>query len=196
MKNDMRYASTFFEEQSASKIAIRLALLKLMENKNINKITVTEVAKEANINRKTFYHYFLDIEDAYEYILNGVSETYSEMFVESLCKKGNLDDFFEFKKENTQSQYIFFKKLLLSKSKNSLYEQIFREIDNRIQKKIIKKMQLTHEQLSTIKMIQYSVMLTFGDWILSNEKEISIDELTHFFKKIASLLLIQLSLIE
>lgn len=43
-----------------TKLVIRETLLKLMEEKDINKITVTEICNIADINRATFYKYYLD----------------------------------------------------------------------------------------------------------------------------------------
>ena len=42
---------------------LRLALLDLLKKKRVQDITVLELCKVANINRTTFYKYYLDIED-------------------------------------------------------------------------------------------------------------------------------------
>lgn len=42
---------------------IRSTLLELLQDKNINQVTVSEVCKIADINRATFYRYYLDIYD-------------------------------------------------------------------------------------------------------------------------------------
>jgi AcrR family transcriptional regulator len=49
-----------------TKSNISFALLKLIEKKSANKITVSELAKEANIERKTFYLHYSCIEDVYQ----------------------------------------------------------------------------------------------------------------------------------
>ena len=46
--------------------AIRNALVQLMENKELRKITVQEVSDLADINRATFYKHYLDVYDLYE----------------------------------------------------------------------------------------------------------------------------------
>ncbi|MER2172017.1 MAG: TetR/AcrR family transcriptional regulator, partial [Psychrobacillus psychrodurans] len=43
-----------------SKKVIIDAFLLLLQEKNLNKITVTEICKEADINRGTFYSYYND----------------------------------------------------------------------------------------------------------------------------------------
>lgn len=45
---------------------IKDSMLKLMEKKEISKITVTELCNLADINRATFYKYYVDIYDLIE----------------------------------------------------------------------------------------------------------------------------------
>ena len=53
-----------------TKHAIFKAFVELLNEKDINQITITDVAKRANINRKTFYNYYSDINDVMEEIEN------------------------------------------------------------------------------------------------------------------------------
>ncbi len=46
--------------------ALKNALIVLMEQKELRKITVSDITKEANINRGTFYLHYLDIYDMVE----------------------------------------------------------------------------------------------------------------------------------
>ena len=49
-----------------TKMIIRETFINLLEKKSINKITVSEICKEADINRATFYRYYLDVYDLYD----------------------------------------------------------------------------------------------------------------------------------
>ncbi|MBG9489700.1 MULTISPECIES: TetR/AcrR family transcriptional regulator [Bacillus] len=51
-----------------TKSAIKHAFLKLLQKKEINKITVSELSKEADIGRGTFYLHYKDVFDLYEQI--------------------------------------------------------------------------------------------------------------------------------
>ena len=51
-----------------TKQIIRQTLLELMQKKDINKITVTEICNLADVNRATFYKYYLDVYDLLEKI--------------------------------------------------------------------------------------------------------------------------------
>lgn len=53
-----------------TKHAIFKAFVELLNEKDINQITITDVAKRANINRKTFYNYYSDINDVMKEIEN------------------------------------------------------------------------------------------------------------------------------
>lgn len=53
-----------------TKHAIYKTFVELLNEKDINQITITDVAKRANINRKTFYNYYSDINDVMEEIEN------------------------------------------------------------------------------------------------------------------------------
>lgn len=46
-----------------TKKALSLALKEMMEKKDLNKITISEITRLSNYNRKTFYYHFEDIDD-------------------------------------------------------------------------------------------------------------------------------------
>lgn len=58
-----------------TKIFIKEAFIQLMEKRDISKITVTELCKIADINRATFYKYYLDI---YDLLYQIETELYNE----------------------------------------------------------------------------------------------------------------------
>ncbi|MGB4439757.1 MAG: TetR/AcrR family transcriptional regulator [Sedimentibacter sp.] len=70
-----------------TKAAIREAFFSMIKEKNVPKITVTEIAKRANINRKTFYLHY----DSTEAIIN---EFYQDLISEFLLIL-EKNDFFD-----------------------------------------------------------------------------------------------------
>ena len=50
-----------------TKRAIAASLKRLLEQKPLNKITVTDIAKDCNISRHTFYYHFRDVYDLMEW---------------------------------------------------------------------------------------------------------------------------------
>ena len=52
-----------------TKKALAASLKKQMEKKSLSKITVSEIAADCNVNRKTFYYHFKDIYDLLQWML-------------------------------------------------------------------------------------------------------------------------------
>lgn len=79
-----------------TKKAIRTALFKLMESKEISSITISELTALANVNRRTFYTHYSNITDI-------LDETESEIVeaLQQLIDKFNTDNLME-------STYIIF----------------------------------------------------------------------------------------
>lgn len=66
---------------------IKQALFDLMENKPLEKITVTEICSLADINRGTFYKYYLDVKDLFSQLEN---EYYNELVTILDNEKNNI----------------------------------------------------------------------------------------------------------
>ena len=85
------------------------ALTKLMSEKKINQITVTELTDLADVNRSTFYLYYKDIFDMLEQIENELFQDFTKAFEEfskDIVTYDNMTSFFtfvfEFAKENAE----------------------------------------------------------------------------------------------
>ena len=62
-----------------TKKALRDALLTLLESKSINEITVTELTTLADVNRATFYFYYIDLLDMLQQVQNEVYECFRQI---------------------------------------------------------------------------------------------------------------------
>ena len=60
---------------SRSRFLIKQAFGELLHEKELSKITVTDIVERANISRGTFYAHYLDVYDLYTAIQNNVLET-------------------------------------------------------------------------------------------------------------------------
>lgn len=65
-----------------TKTAIRSAFLKLLQKKDLNEITISEIASEAIIDRKTFYSHYNGIYDLVDEIENEIVFTVGEMVLD------------------------------------------------------------------------------------------------------------------
>ena len=70
----MNYTNGKIAEQSRNKIA--RGLLQVMEQYDFKDITVTQIAQEAGLSRKTFYRLFSDKDEVLEAILNRLSQEF------------------------------------------------------------------------------------------------------------------------
>ena len=68
--------------------AIMFCLLKLLEEKSIDKITVKDICEACEINRNTFYYYYSDIYQVLEELMRYETE-------ESLAEKEGKESFYE-----------------------------------------------------------------------------------------------------
>lgn len=88
-----------------TKMIIRETFINLLEKKSINKITVSEICKEADINRATFYRYYLDVYDLYDKVrdefvvkLMGSIKTNDNIYTVSSYSRGLLETLISDKK--------------------------------------------------------------------------------------------------
>lgn len=65
-----------------TKRAIQKAFAKLLSEKNINDITVSDIAATADINRKTFYNYYAGIYEVVDEIENNIVRRFDEAVTE------------------------------------------------------------------------------------------------------------------
>lgn len=83
--NLSKESDEFYDHRSSyikNKGAIRKALINLLDNNEIENISVTEIAQEADITRKTFYTYY----DSYEKLIDELENDLIEMFEKPINK--------------------------------------------------------------------------------------------------------------
>ena len=85
-----------------TKKSIQKAYLDLLQNKGTDKITISDIAREADIDRKTFYLHYNSTEDI---IKEYAEEKYSDAEFEELCKQ--YDHAVPFTKESLLYRQIF-----------------------------------------------------------------------------------------
>ncbi len=75
-----------------TKKALRESLFKLLNEKSINQISVTELTELADINRATFYFYYADIIDMLEQIQNEVYADFEQLIKDAGNVSATEDD--------------------------------------------------------------------------------------------------------
>lgn len=109
-----------------TKAEIKNAYYKLIEKKSANKITVTEIAKAANIERKTFYLHYACIEDIYLDIENDFRETITSSLTKYISNEAETDRIFDELNKLILSNMNFFKAI----SRNDSYSFFLHMLEN------------------------------------------------------------------
>lgn len=136
IEHALYYKDNLDRRQIKTKKAIIGAFIQLLQEKNISKITITELAKIANIDRKTFYLHYQSISDLYNDLGNTAVDLIKEEIIEYSSGNGSAYTFFVsindiisekidlFKsivKNNDFTDFVFSIKEILSTELISLY---------------------------------------------------------------------------
>ena len=136
IKNALYYSENFDRRQIKTKKAIIGAFFTLLQEKNISKITITELSKLANIDRKTFYLHYGSIAELYNDLGNMIvtlikkeiidystnNKTPYELFVNiNDIINEKIDLFKDIAKNNDFSDFILRIKDILSEELINLY---------------------------------------------------------------------------
>lgn len=82
--------------------------VQLVQTKEINQISVTEICKKANINRSTFYANYLDVYDLADKITEQIENDVALLYQDEREKKNNTNDYLKLFYHIKENQ-IFYK---------------------------------------------------------------------------------------
>lgn len=166
-----------------TKKALVLSFKEILNKKDLDKITIEEITKNASLNRKTFYYHFSDIYDLIEWI-------YINEVVEGLKVINDYDDW--------KKAYLFIsdyilknKKFIISTYKLSpLNKFIYNQTETMIMKILNRNTEgfdLNEKNKKFIsKFYSYAFVGILGDWIengmIDNSKEI-INSMDKIFER-------------
>lgn len=86
---------------------IEKAFIEIIQTKEINKITVTDIVKKANINRSTFYVNYLDIFDLRDKIKTKMYQDLLELYKEEAIKQEHSYDYLKLFKHIKENQIYY-----------------------------------------------------------------------------------------
>ncbi len=159
------------------KEAIEIALIKLLKKKDINKITVTELAEAAGVGRSSFYRNFIDFEDV---AVSYINRIYGEYFKEkpadrkSYTKKyfdAFLKERFRFVKEH--------KEIFSALHKNGMLGNVMRKMDSGVKAQFFVA-DISESDYFSAMITGFSVGV-IEEWVASGMKE-NEDELAEITK--------------
>lgn len=163
-----------------TKHAIFKAFVELLNEKDVNQITITDIAKKANINRKTFYNYY---SDAYE-VMEEIENLTVEAFINNMgtVKFTNMADFLTeiFIKftETVNKDLEFFNLLFKTNNPSFLIVKIVEALKEYVQKRIEESNELDIPRFEVVSNFYLSgVLSVYMNWFMNNYDQ-SIEEIS------------------
>ena len=132
---DIRKAGTVMDKRiMKTKRAIHAAMSKLLADKPIDEITVTELSEAAEINRKTFYNYYSSVymvaEEMEDEIVARFDETLRRIDFDTLLKDPQTT--FNTLARLIASDLDFYGSILMNRSQDSFLQKIISSLKERV----------------------------------------------------------------
>ena len=160
--------------------AIKTSLIKLMSEKDISDITITEIAEKADINRKTFYAHYRDLYDILDEIENDLIEKLFHILNNADILKSMYNPY-PLLKELTgeiNKDFEFYKLLVQSRNYNNLLNKIQGTFKDRFLELSKDTIKTDREILSfIIDFISSGITSVYKEWF-SSERNISLEQLS------------------
>lgn len=179
-KTDLRVIKT--------KKAIRNAFAELLSEKDIQKITIKDIADAAVINRKTFYNYYAGVYSVVDEIENEIIMAFIDALRDADFKQLLHEPYEIFKKLTTiiNSDFDFYSHLMKMDSNTSLISKIIQAFEVNIKKSFSEQISMNKSTLDLVFDYAIAGMITvYQKWFNSDRTE-SIEEISKALSIIVS----------
>ena len=102
---------------------IERAFVHFLQTKEINEISVTDICKEAKLNRSTFYANYLDVYDLAEKIVQKIENDVFMLYQEERETKNNTYDFLKLFRHIKENQIFYKTYFKLNRDKHFIIQQ-------------------------------------------------------------------------
>ena len=172
---------------------IKTALMKILQNKELNKVTVSDIAETALINRSTFYLHYTDATA----VVNDIEREISEK-VKTVIEKLNFKQTYAsvFSVLNTLTSMLdnadIFKSYILHSTNSS---QILHKIKNVFAEKVYEfYSQMAPHRNSPIlfykvNFVTSGIVDSYLAWVYAKEKSVSLEELCKMLSETVDLII-------
>lgn len=170
-KVDRRIAKT--------KKAIYRAFAQLLSEKNINDITIKDIADRADINRKTFYNYYDGIYELTDEIENKTIDSFEKVIREHNVNEllHNPNKMFDELVKIINSDFDFYQHLISVESNSNLVSKLIISLKSRAKEVISEYSVLDEATLDIVLDFVVSGMFTVFQRWFNSSKEHSLDEM-------------------
>lgn len=165
-----------------TKRAIKTAFAQLLNEKDINDITVSEIANAADINRKTFYNYYAGIYEVVDEIENDIVAHFDEALTEPDMEQNAESPYMVFEKITAaiNTDIDFFGYLMGMRTNVSLSAKLVELLKSKTRSILVKYVDISDERMEL--MLEFMVtgfVAVYRSWFNSDRsrplEEISAD---------------------
>ena len=170
-----------------TKRAIRNAFAKLMTEKDINDITIIELAEAADINRKTFYNYYSGVYQVVEEIEQDISRSYDALLGNVEFRQSMDAPYSLFERFSTliNMDPEFFGDLLSMDGNTVLITRIMRLLKDKTCEKMVAQLDIAKYKANI--MIDYvlSGMLSVYQHWFASDRTVPLEEVSQIISKMS-----------
>ena len=170
-----------------TKRAIKNAFAKLLSQKDINNITISDIAAEADINRKTFYNYYAGIHEVIDEIENDIIRRFDDALTEIDFKNSLNSTYLIFEKLTNiiNADMDFFGYLLSMNSNVSLSSKITDLLTGKVKLLILRYVETEETRVDIMLEFMISGMVAvYKRWFNSDRSE-PVEEISSQIKTLA-----------
>ena len=170
-----------------TKRAIKNAFAKLLSQKDINNITISDIAAQADINRKTFYNYYAGVHEVIDEIENDVIEHFDAALTEIDYRNSLNSPYLIFEKLTNiiNADMDFFGYLLSMNSNVSLTSKITDLLTVKVRSLILQNVDVEETRVDIMLVFMISGMVAvYKRWFNSDRSE-PIEEISNQIKTLA-----------
>lgn len=170
-----------------TKRAIKNAFAKLLSQKDINNITISDIAAQADINRKTFYNYYAGVHEVIDEIENDVIGHFDAALTEIDYRNSLNSPYLIFEKLTNiiNADMDFFGYLLSMNSNVSLSSKITDLLTVKIRSVILQNVDIEETRVDIMLVFVISGMVAvYKRWFNSDRSE-PIEEISNQIKTLA-----------
>ncbi len=163
-----------------TKRAIRNAFAALLAEKDVNQITVKDIAERADINRKTFYNHYRGVYQVMDEIENSIVDDFDLMLREA---SGNIDlrnpaMIYEKLTQLLQKDIDFYGNLLCMNGNNSLRDKLFSRLKAHALVSMQARLPIAQRELELGIHFTFSGLMSVYQHWFQSDRALSLDELT------------------
>ncbi len=163
-----------------TKRAIRNAFAALLAEKDVNQITVKDIAERADINRKTFYNHYRGVYQVMDEIENSIVDDFDLMLREA---SGSIDlrnpaMIYEKLTQLLQKDIDFYGNLLCMNGNNSLRDKLFSRLKAHALVSMQARLPIAQQELELGIHFTFSGLMSVYQHWFQSDRTLSLDELT------------------